>query len=101
MNHRLTIVSKKSGTAKGLGKNAGYNKGKKVQKGAEAEEQGFGLLFALAEACGVGGRVLFTLHSALLWQNRTRQRSQPGRLPDDQYQWTGLQTTCLHQHAQS
>lgn len=75
MNHRLTIVSKKSGTVKGLGKNPGNNKGKRVQKGAETEDRGFDY-FALAEACRVGGRVLFTLHSALLWQNRTRQRSQ-------------------------
>lgn len=59
MNHRLTIVSKKSGTVKGLGKNAGNNKGKRVQKGAETEDRGFDY-FVLAEACRVGGTLPYS-----------------------------------------
>lgn len=74
MNHQLTIVSKKSGTVKGLRENAGNNKGERVQKrGGDA-----GRRFWLCCTHGAvpGQRRKSALHSAWLWQNRTRQRSQ-------------------------
>lgn len=77
MNHQLTIVSKKSGTVKGLGENAGNNKGKRVQKGAETKDGDF-------DYVALGGSEREECSPLRLTLAQSDQTTISGRLPDDQ-----------------